>query len=131
MLPFFPSPLRDDGYDIANYVEVNPLSGTLNDFREFQHPPRLCRFAVLIELANRPNAGDQHPPLVFKGHNLPIRGSPDGIMYVWSDTDQKFDGVAHHIFFDTERSSALDLGCGGLCLLLASLLLAPARFKLR
>jgi maltose alpha-D-glucosyltransferase/alpha-amylase len=101
VLPFFPSPLRDDGYDIANYVEVNPAYGTLNDFKEFLAAAHQRGLQVMIELVIN-HTSDQHP--WFQRARLAPPGSPERDMYVWSDTDQKFDGV-RIIFTDTERSN--------------------------
>ena len=60
LLPFFPSPLRDDGYDIANYVDVNPSYGTLNDFRLFLDAAHQRNMQVMIELVIN-HTSDQHP----------------------------------------------------------------------
>ena len=60
LLPFFPSPLRDDGYDIANYVDVNPSYGTLNDFKQFLDAAHKRNMQVMIELVIN-HTSDQHP----------------------------------------------------------------------
>ena len=60
LLPFFPSPLRDDGYDIANYVDVNPSYGTLDDFKQFIDAAHLRGMQVMIELVIN-HTSDQHP----------------------------------------------------------------------
>ncbi len=101
LLPFFPSPLRDDGYDIANYVDVNPSYGTLNDFKQFLDAAHQRGMQVMIELVIN-HTSDQHP--WFKAARLAPKGSPDRDMYVWSDTDKLFDGV-RIIFTDTEKSN--------------------------
>jgi maltose alpha-D-glucosyltransferase/alpha-amylase len=101
VLPFFPSPLRDDGYDIANYVEVNPMYGTLDDFKAFLAAAHQRGLQVMIELVIN-HTSDQHP-WFQRARRAPV-GSPERDMYVWSDTDQKFDGV-RIIFTDTERSN--------------------------
>jgi maltose alpha-D-glucosyltransferase / alpha-amylase len=101
LLPFFPSPLRDDGYDIANYVEVNPSYGTLNDFKQFLDAAHLRGMQVMIELVIN-HTSDQHP--WFKAARLAPKGSPERDMYVWSDTDKLFEGV-RIIFVDTEKSN--------------------------
>jgi maltose alpha-D-glucosyltransferase/alpha-amylase len=101
LLPFFPSPLRDDGYDIANYVDVNPSYGTLADFRAFLDAAHKRNMQVMIELVIN-HTSDQHP--WFKAARLAPAGSPDRDMYVWSDTDQKFKD-ARIIFTDTEKSN--------------------------
>jgi maltose alpha-D-glucosyltransferase / alpha-amylase len=101
LLPFFPSPLRDDGYDIANYVDVNPSYGTLNDFKQFLDAAHLRGMQVMIELVIN-HTSDQHP--WFKAARLAPKGSPERDMYVWSDTDKLFEGV-RIIFTDTEKSN--------------------------
>jgi len=101
LLPFFPSPLRDDGYDIANYVDVNPSYGTLSDFKEFLDAAHQRNMQVMIELVIN-HTSDQHP--WFKAARLAPPGSPQREMYVWSDTDQVFKD-ARIIFTDTEKSN--------------------------
>ena len=101
LLPFFPSPLRDDGYDIADYVNVNPSYGTIADFQEFLNEAHARNMQVMIELVIN-HTSDQHP--WFKRARLAPKDSPDRNMYVWSDTDKKFDGV-RIIFTDTEKSN--------------------------
>jgi maltose alpha-D-glucosyltransferase/alpha-amylase len=101
LLPFFPSPLRDDGYDIANYVDVNPAYGTLNDFRAFLDAAHQRNMQVMIELVIN-HTSDQHP--WFKAARLAPAGSPAREMYVWSDTDQLYKD-ARIIFTDTEKSN--------------------------
>jgi len=101
LLPFFPSPLRDDGYDIANYVDVNPSYGTLSDFKQFLDAAHQRNMQVMIELVIN-HTSDQHP--WFKAARLAPPGSPQRDMYVWSDTDQVFKD-ARIIFTDTEKSN--------------------------
>ena len=101
LLPFFPSPLRDDGYDIANYVDVNPSYGTLNDFKQFLDAAHKRNMQVMIELVIN-HTSDQHP--WFKAARLAPPGSPERDMYVWSDTDRMYEGV-RIIFTDTEKSN--------------------------
>jgi maltose alpha-D-glucosyltransferase/alpha-amylase len=101
MLPFFPSPLRDDGYDIANYVDVNPSYGTLNDFKQVLDAAHQRGMQVMIELVIN-HTSDQHP-WFQRARNAP-KGSPERDFYVWSDTDKLFDGV-RIIFTDTEKSN--------------------------
>ena len=60
LLPFYPSPLRDDGYDIANYVDVNPSYGTLNDFKLVLDAAHQRGMQVMIELVIN-HTSDQHP----------------------------------------------------------------------
>lgn len=101
LLPFFPSPLRDDGYDIANYVDVNPSYGTLNDFKQFLDAAHLRGMQVMIELVIN-HTSDQHP--WFKAARNAPAGSPERDYYVWSQTDQLFKD-ARIIFTDTEKSN--------------------------
>ena len=101
LLPFFPSPLRDDGYDIANYVDVNPSYGTIEDFKQFLDAAHLRGMQVMIELVIN-HTSDQHP--WFQAARLAPPGSPERDMYVWSDTDKLYDGV-RIIFTDTEKSN--------------------------
>ena len=101
LLPFFPSPLRDDGYDIANYVDVNPSYGTLDDFKAFLDAAHQRNMQVMIELVIN-HTSDQHP--WFKAARLAAPGSPERDMYVWSETDRLYDGV-RIIFTDTEKSN--------------------------
>ena len=101
LLPFFPSPLRDDGYDISNYADVNPSYGTLSDFKAFLDAAHQRNMQVMIELVIN-HTSDQHP--WFKAARLAPHGSPERDMYVWSDTDQKYKD-ARIIFTDTEKSN--------------------------
>ncbi len=101
LLPFFPSPLRDDGYDIANYVDVNPSYGTLNDFKLFLDAAHQRNMQVMIELVIN-HTSDQHP--WFKAARLAPPGSPAREMYVWSENDQVYRD-ARIIFTDTEKSN--------------------------
>ena len=101
LLPFFPSPLRDDGYDIANYTDVNPSYGTIADFKEFLDAAHARGMQVMIELVIN-HTSDQHP--WFQAARLAPKGSPERAMYVWSDTDKLYDGV-RIIFTDTEKSN--------------------------
>jgi maltose alpha-D-glucosyltransferase/alpha-amylase len=101
LLPFFPSPLRDDGYDISNYTEVNPSYGTLNDFKVFLDAAHQRNMQVMIELVIN-HTSDQHP--WFKAARVAPPGSPQRDMYVWSDTDKRYKD-ARIIFTDTEKSN--------------------------
>jgi maltose alpha-D-glucosyltransferase / alpha-amylase len=101
LLPFFPSPLRDDGYDIADYLNVHPSYGTLDDFKAFVRAAHERRIKVLIELVVN-HTSDQHP--WFQRARHAPAGSPDREFYVWSDTDQQFPET-RIIFTDTEKSN--------------------------
>ncbi len=101
LLPFYPSPLRDDGYDTANYTAVNPSYGTIADFQQFLSEAHARNLQVMIELVIN-HTSDQHP--WFQRARLAPKDSPERDFYVWSDTDKKFDGV-RIIFTDTEKSN--------------------------
>jgi maltose alpha-D-glucosyltransferase / alpha-amylase len=101
LLPFFSSPLRDDGYDISSFTEVNPSYGTLNDFKGFLDAAHRRGMQVMIELVVN-HTSDQHP--WFKAARLAAPGSPERDRYVWSDTPEKFK-QARIIFTDTEKSN--------------------------
>ncbi|BDG10219.1 maltose alpha-D-glucosyltransferase [Anaeromyxobacter paludicola] len=101
LLPFFPSPLRDDGYDIADYLGVNPSFGTVDDFRRLVEEAHRREIAVLIELVVN-HTSDQHP--WFQRARRAPKGSVERDFYVWSDTPERFKG-ARIIFTDTEKSN--------------------------
>lgn len=101
LLPFFPSPLRDDGYDIADYTDVHPSYGTLDDFKEFLAGAHERGLQVMIELVIN-HTSDQHP--WFQRARQAPKGSPERNFYVWSDTEEKYRG-ARIIFTDTEKSN--------------------------
>jgi maltose alpha-D-glucosyltransferase/alpha-amylase len=101
LLPFFPSPGRDDGYDIANYCSVNPDYGTIGDFQQFLDEAHARNLQVMIELVIN-HTSDQHP--WFQAARHAPKDSPERNMYVWSDTDKLYDGV-RIIFTDTEKSN--------------------------
>jgi maltose alpha-D-glucosyltransferase/alpha-amylase len=101
LLPFFPSPLRDDGYDISNYTDVNPSYGTLTDFKAFLDAAHQRNMQVMIELVVN-HTSDQHP--WFQAARQAPPGSPERDMYVWSQTDQLYKD-ARIIFTDTEKSN--------------------------
>jgi maltose alpha-D-glucosyltransferase / alpha-amylase len=101
LLPFYPSPLKDDGYDIANYTNVHPSYGTLRDFKNFLREAHGRGLRVINELVLN-HTSDQHP--WFQRARRAKAGSPWRDYYVWSDTDQKYSGT-RIIFLDTERSN--------------------------
>jgi maltose alpha-D-glucosyltransferase/alpha-amylase len=101
LLPFYPSPLRDDGYDIADYRGINPSYGNLADFRTFVREAHRRNLRVITELVVN-HTSDQHP--WFQRARRAKRGSRLRDFYVWSDTDQKFLGT-RIIFLDTEKSN--------------------------
>ena len=101
LLPFFPSPLKDDGYDIADYMTVHPSYGTLDDFRAFLGAAHDRDMQVMIELVIN-HTSDQHP--WFQAARMAPAGSPERDFYVWSDTEERYK-AARIIFSDTERSN--------------------------
>lgn len=101
LMPFFPSPLRDDGYDIADYRGINPSYGTMRDFRRLVREAHDRGLRVIIELVIN-HTSDQHP--WFKRARAAKPGSAARNFYVWSDTDQLYKD-ARIIFLDTETSN--------------------------
>jgi maltose alpha-D-glucosyltransferase / alpha-amylase len=101
LLPFYPSPLRDDGYDIADYENIHPSYGTLADFDRFIEEAHRRGLRVITELVIN-HTSDQHP--WFQAARRAPAGSPERDFYVWSDTKQKYEGV-RIIFTDTETSN--------------------------
>jgi len=101
LLPFYPSPMRDDGYDIADYYDVNPNFGTLDDFRAFLAAAHERGLRVITELVIN-HTSDQNP--WFQKSRRAAPGSPEREMYVWSDTPEKYK-EARIIFKDFETSN--------------------------
>ena len=101
ILPFYPSPLRDDGYDIAAYEEINPTYGTVDDFRHFLNAAHERGIRVITELVIN-HTSDQHP--WFQRARRAPKGSPERDWYVWSDDPNKYEGT-RIIFTDTENSN--------------------------
>ncbi|HEY9714024.1 MAG TPA: maltose alpha-D-glucosyltransferase [Chroococcales cyanobacterium] len=101
ILPFYPSPLKDDGYDIADYEGVNELYGTKDDFKKFLDEAHHRGLRVITELIIN-HTSDQHP--WFQRARKAPAGSSERSFYVWSDNDQKYKG-ARIIFTDTEKSN--------------------------
>jgi maltose alpha-D-glucosyltransferase/alpha-amylase len=101
LLPFYPSPGRDDGYDIADYSSINPDFGTLADFRRFMNEAKRRKLRVITELVIN-HTSDQHPWFQRARRSRP--GSDARNWYVWSDSDQRYAGT-RIIFSDTEKSN--------------------------
>ena len=101
LLPFYPSPLRDDGYDISDYTDIHPSYGTLASFRTFLRGAHARGLRVVTELVLN-HTSDQHP--WFQRARRAPPGSPEREFYVWSDTPDKFAG-ARVIFKDFEPSN--------------------------
>ncbi len=100
LLPFYPSPLRDDGYDIVDYASVHPSYGSLEDFKTFLTAAHDRGMRVIIEMVLN-HTSDQHP--WFKEARS-SRENPKRDWYVWSETDSRYEGVPI-IFVDTETSN--------------------------
>ena len=101
LLPFYPSPLRDDGYDIADYTDIHPSYGTMEDFRQLLRAAHERGLKIITELVVN-HTSDQHP--WFQAARSAPPGSPERDLYVWSDSDRKYEGT-RVIFTDTETSN--------------------------
>ena len=101
LLPFYPSPLRDDGYDVADYRNVNPLYGTRGDFQHFVREAHRRDLRVITELIVN-HTSDQHP--WFQAARRAPKGSRKRNFYVWSDDPHQYSGT-RIIFTDTEKSN--------------------------
>jgi len=101
LLPFYPSPLRDDGYDVADYHNVHPQYGTRADFRHFVREAHRRGLRVITELVVN-HTSDQHP--WFQAARRAPAGSSKRNFYVWSDDPGRYAGT-RIIFTDTESSN--------------------------
>lgn len=101
LLPFYPSPLKDDGYDIADYYSINPRYGTLDEFRLFLQEAHKRNLKVVTELVIN-HTSDQHP--WFQRARKAPKNSPERNFYVWSDDPKKYKDV-RIIFQDFEASN--------------------------
>ncbi|RCN55270.1 maltose alpha-D-glucosyltransferase [Acidiferrobacter thiooxydans] len=101
VLPFYPSPMHDDGYDIADYRNVHPDYGTRRDFLQFVRAAHERGLRVITELVIN-HTSDQHP--WFQAARQAPAGSPKRNFYVWSDTAKKFEDT-RIIFTDSEKSN--------------------------
>lgn len=101
LLPFFPSPFRDGGYDISNYVDVDPTLGTLADFNELAKGAHERGIKVIIELVLN-HTSNQHE--WFKQSRISTSGSEERDLYVWSKDSHKYE-EARIIFKDFETSN--------------------------
>jgi maltose alpha-D-glucosyltransferase/alpha-amylase len=98
--PMYPSPFRDDGYDISDYTNIHPSYGTLQEFEQFLNKAHARGLRVIIELVLN-HTSDQH---AWFQEARSSRDNPRRDWYVWSDTDDKYRGV-RIIFIDTELSN--------------------------
>ena len=101
LLPFYPSPLRDDGYDLASYTEIHPDYGTLRDFRTFLREAHRRGLRVITELVVN-HTSDQHP--WFQRARRAGPGSKDRDFYVWNENQERYK-EARIIFKDFETSN--------------------------
>jgi maltose alpha-D-glucosyltransferase/alpha-amylase len=101
LLPFYPSPMRDDGYDIADYLGINPVYGTQRDFQAFVRAAHERGLKIITELVVN-HTSDQHP-WFQAARTAPVNSEPRQF-YVWSDTDERFPET-RIIFTDTEQSN--------------------------
>src|ERR1700710_1669761 len=101
LLPFYPSPLKDDGYDISDYYNVHPTYGSLDDFKNFLDEAHARGLRVITELVMN-HTSDQHPWFQRARRSPP--GSAWRDYYVWNDSPDKYKG-ARIIFKDTEISN--------------------------
>jgi len=101
LLPFFPSPLKDDGYDVSDFTSVHPDLGILEDFKIFLEAAHKRGIRVIIELILN-HTSDQHP--WFQRARRAAPGTPERDFYVWSDTPEKYK-EARIIFQDFEASN--------------------------
>ncbi|WP_428853150.1 maltose alpha-D-glucosyltransferase [Imbroritus primus] len=101
LLPFYPSPRRDDGYDIADYRSVHPEYGTLAEVRHFIREAHARGLRVITELVIN-HTSDQHP--WFQRARAARKGTSARNFYVWSDSDHAYAGT-RIIFCDTEKSN--------------------------
>ncbi len=100
LMPIYPSPLRDDGYDIADYYNIDPMYGTLDDFASLINAAHARGIRIIMDLVLN-HTSDEHP--WFKASRSD-KNSPFREYYVWSDTNQKYKGT-RIIFVDTEKSN--------------------------
>jgi maltose alpha-D-glucosyltransferase/alpha-amylase len=101
LLPFYPSPMRDDGYDVADYHNVAPAYGTRQDFRHFVREAHGRGLRIITELIVN-HTSDQHP--WFQAARRAPKGSDKRNFYVWSDDPKRYAGT-RIIFTDTEKSN--------------------------
>ncbi|HEV3165452.1 MAG TPA: maltose alpha-D-glucosyltransferase [Isosphaeraceae bacterium] len=101
LLPMYASPLRDDGYDIADYTSIHPSYGTMQDFQDFLNTAHSRGLKVIADLVLN-HTSDQHP--WFRRALESPAGSSERNFYVWSDNDHRYRN-ARIIFTDTEKSN--------------------------
>ena len=100
LMPFFPSPLRDDGYDISDYTSVHPSYGNLEDVKKFLTAAHERQIRVIVEMVLN-HTSDQHP---WFQESRSSQDNPRRDWYVWSETDNRYKGT-RIIFLDAEMSN--------------------------
>ena len=100
LMPFFPSPLRDDGYDISDYTSVHPSYGNLEDVKKFLTAAHERQIRVIVEMVLN-HTSDQHP---WFQESRSAQDNPRRDWYVWSETDNRYKGT-RIIFLDAEMSN--------------------------
>ncbi len=100
LLPFYKSPLKDDGYDISDYYSILPEYGTIDDFKNFIETAHSMNIRVIADLVLN-HVSDQHPWFI---ESRSSRNNPKRDWFIWSDTPDKFR-EARIIFIDTEKSN--------------------------
>jgi maltose alpha-D-glucosyltransferase/alpha-amylase len=101
LLPFYSSPLRDGGYDIADFTNIHPDYGTVDDVQELIDAAHARRIRVIADQVMN-HTSNEHP--WFQRARMAPPGSPERNWYVWSDTDDRYQ-EARIIFIDTETSN--------------------------
>ena len=101
LLPFYPSPLKDDGYDIADYYQIHPAYGNIEEFKQFLNEAHNRNLKVITELVIN-HTSDQHP--WFQKARRAPKGSPERNYYVWTDDPNQYKDV-RIIFQDFEPSN--------------------------
>ena len=121
LMPIYASPLKDDGYDIADFRQIHPTIGTVADFEALTKAAHARGIRIIADLVIN-HTSDQHP-WFQEARRDPA--SPKRNYYVWSDTDQMYQGTRDHL--PRHRDLELDLGPGRPPVLLAPLLQPSAR----
>ena len=125
LMPIYPSPLKDDGYDIADYCNIAGAFGTLDDFKGLLAAAHSRGIRLIMDLVMN-HTSDEHPWFQAARSD---RKSPYRDYYVWSDTAEKYKRRPHHL--RRHRTFQLDLGRNGGSVLLAPFLRQPTRSELR
>ena len=98
--PFYPSPMRDDGYDVVDYTGIHPEYGSLTDFKEFLKEARKREMRVIIDLVLN-HTSDQHP--LFQKARVSRKDSKNRKFYIWNNNPNKYRDV--RILYNEYESS--------------------------